>query len=257
MSEANLTGSNSRVKQKTYGSLRYDERTGELIVMTTEDSASGHYRYNWTHFVNPETGEIVRTIALRPYYWFQSFAIFPDKHDAVIALEDIAMDVSDDAKVIEFSDLVSDADNVDANIKVSLVDEPSVLADDASKNICAEVTLKDDKLVISPISAGEHSFTLAAESNGRVVSKTIHVKVGDASAGIEVVGGGSQSVVCDGHRLIINGFDGSDFEIFDVAGRKVAAFNVDSDAYIFDFGVHSGVYLVVSGQNFSTKVIVR
>lgn len=257
MGKANLTGSNSRVKQKTYGTLRYDERTGELIVMTTEDSASGHYRYNWTHFVNPETGEIVRTIALRPYYWFQSFAIFPDKHDAVIALEDIVMDVSDDAKVFDISELVSDADNVDANIKVSLVDEPSMLADDASNNVCADVVLNDDKLVISPISAGKHSFTLAAESNGRVVSKTISVKVGDASAGIEAVSGGSQSVVCDGHRLIINGFDGSDFEIFDVAGRKAAAFHVDSDAYIFDFGAHRGVYLVVCGQNFSTKVVVR
>ena len=257
METANLVGSNSRVKQKTYGTLRYDDRSGELIVMTTEDSASGHYRYNWTHFINPENGEILRTIALRPYYWFQAFAIFPDKHDAVINLENVVMDVSDDEKVIELSELVSDADNIDANIKLSLLDEPSVFADDAAVATHATVSLDGSKLTISPVSAGEHNFALAAESNGRVVSKTVSVKVGDASAGIVGTADNSRSVICDGQRVIINGFDGCDFDIFDIGGRKVASFHVDSDVYVFDFGAHSGVYAVASGHEFATKVIIR
>ncbi|MDE6269683.1 MAG: DUF5074 domain-containing protein, partial [Muribaculaceae bacterium] len=186
MAEANLTGSNARVKQKTYGTLRYDDRSGELIVMTTEDSASGHYRYNWTHFINPETGEILRTIALRPYYWFQAFAIFPDKHDAVIDLDRVNMVLKDGEKVIDLSELVSDADNVDANIKLYLVDQPATMAEteETEEEAPSTVALDGRTLTITPNHTGQHFFTLAAESNGRTVSKTVEVNV-KSRTGIE------------------------------------------------------------------------
>lgn len=257
MGAANLVGSNPRVKQKTYGTLRYDDRSGQLIVMTTEDSASGHYRYNWTHFVNPDNGKIVRTIALRPYYWFQAFAIFPDKFDAVINLDDIDIDVADEDKVIDMSELVSDADNIDSNIKLSLYDLPAVLAQDGDPEAHAAVSLDGKSLTISPKSVGKHYFTLAAESNGRVVSKTVAVNVGDISSGVNHVTDGARSVVCDGQRIFVSGFDGHDFSVYDMAGHLVASFHVDSDKYVFDFGSHSGVYIVNSDENFSTKVIIR
>lgn len=257
MGEANLAGSNPRVKQKTYGTLRYDDRSGRLIVMTTDDSASGHYRYNWTHFIDPETGEIVRTIALRPYYWFQAFAIFPDKHDAVIGLDDIEMDMSDVDKVIDLSELVSDADNIDSNIKLSLYDAPALVAGDNGSDAHAAVDLAGKTLTISPKSVGKHYFTLAAESNGRTVSKTIAVNVSDIASGVSAVGCDSRSVVCDGQRIAVNGFDGQNFNIYDMTGRLVASFHVDGDGYIFDFGRHKGVYIVKSDNNFITKVIIR
>lgn len=256
MGEADLVGSNSRVKQKTYGTLRYDERSGELIVMTTEDSASGHYRYNWTHFVNPETGEIVRTIALRPYYWFQAFPIFPDKYNAEIGLEDIELDVRDADKVIDLSELVSDKDNVDANIRLSLVDTPELMTEGADTEPHAAVSLDGRDLTVSPKSAGTHHFTLAAESNGRVVTKTIGVNVSDISSGVSLAPGDNRSVACDGQRLTISGFNGSDFRIFDASGRLVATFTVDADSYLFDFGSHSGVYVVTADNGFSTKVFI-
>ena len=257
MAEANLTGSNSRVKQKTYGTLRYDERSNELIVMTTEDSASGHYRYNWIHFINPETGEIQRTIALRPYYWFQAFAIFPDKFDATINLDDITLDVSDEDITFNLSEYVNDVDNIDSNIKLYLLDMPMVMAEDNTSENHASVSLEGRKLTVSPISTGNHYFTLAAESNGRTVSKTVAVKVGDVSNVVDLIQGNGNSITCNGQRIFINGFNGHNFNVFDIAGHKVTSFKVDADEYVFDFGSHNGIYIVTSDNNISTKVIIR
>ena len=256
METANLTGSNARVKQKTYGTLRYDDRSGELIVMTTEDSASGHYRYNWTHFVNPDTGEILRTIDLKPYYWFQAFPIFPDKHDAVIDLEEIAVNITDGEKNIDLSEFIYDRDNIDNNIRISLLDTPMML-DDNINEPSAEVSLIDKQLTVIPHFKGSHFFTLAAESNGRMVSKTVEVKVGDVSTGINDVTSASKSITCDGQRIYISGFNGKMFAVYDVAGRIVNSFKVDADLYVFDFGGHQGIYILKSDSNFSTKVIIK
>ena len=257
MAEADLTGSNARVKQKTYGTLRYDDRSGELIVMTVDDSSSGHYRYNWIHFINPTTGEILRTIALRPYYWFQAFAIFPDKFDAAINVDDITMDVSDGDMILDLTECVTDADNIDANIKLSLLEPPAVMAEDNATESHASVALDGHNLTISPISAGTHYFTLAAESNGRTISKTVTVNIGDITTGIEAITGNGNSIACDGQRMFINGFNGHKFDIFDVAGRNITSFDVDSDKYVFDFGSHNGIYIVTSDTDISTKVIIR
>ncbi|MDE6555634.1 MAG: DUF5074 domain-containing protein, partial [Duncaniella sp.] len=257
MEAADLVGSNARVKQKTYGTLRFDDRTGELIVMTTEDSASGHYRYNWTHFINPETGEIIRTIALRPYYWFQSFAIFPDKYDAVIDIEDIDTDVSDGETIIDLTDLVTDQDNIDRNIRISLMDKPETMDGEEKDEPVAEVSLAGYELKIVPVSAGTHTFTLAAESNGRTISKSVNIKVSDIVSGISEIGSSSESMRCDGRRVILDGFSGQNFIVYDLTGRRVNSFSVDSDRFIYDFNGHRGVYILCSDSNFSSKVIIN
>ncbi len=251
MEVAGLTGSHPGVKQKTYGSPRYDDRIGQLIVMTTEDSASGHYRYNWTHFIDPATGEIVRTIALRPYYWFQAFAIFPDKHDAVIDVENFVMDKNDEAKVIDLAEAVTDADNIDANIRISLFEA------DTETEANAKVTLDGTMLTVTPISTGNYSFTLAAESNGRTSTRTVTVTVTDPLSTLENVDACQRSIRCDGQRLYVNGFAGHDLSICDISGRMVATMTVDADSYVFDFGAHKGVFVVSSDDDFATKVIIK
>ncbi len=257
MAEANLTGSNSRVLQKTYGTLRYDDRSGELIVMTTEDSSSGHYRYNWTHFINPETGEILRTIELRPYYWFQAFAVFPDKHNAVIDFDNIDIDLSEGEKVIELTEFVTDPDNIDANIKFSLVEQSALISRAPEQDTPASVALEGKKLTVTPQAAGKHFFTLAAESNGRTVSKTVAVNVSDTITGINSQTVKNGTITCDGRRIFINGFEGQNFRIYDVTGRELNSFFVDSDAYVFDFGNHGGIYVVSNGDTLNTKVVIR
>ncbi|MDE6269919.1 MAG: hypothetical protein K2M12_03565, partial [Muribaculaceae bacterium] len=66
----------------------------------------------------------------------------------------------------------------------------------------------------------------------------------------------ARSFNCDGRRVLISGFSGHTFSIFDVAGRRIASFLVDTDDYIFDFGQHTGAF-VISSDNISTKVIIR
>lgn len=257
MGETPLAGSNSRVRQKTYGTLRYDDRSGELIVMTTEDSASGHYRYNWTHFINPETGGIVRTIELRPYYWFQAFALFPDKHTAVIDLENINIDLSEGDKTIDLSELVTDRDNIDANIRLSLAEQPAVFETETNDEPHAAVSLEGKTLTVSPRSNGTHYFTLVAESNGRPVSKTVAVNVSDQSVGIDGTAVSNGSVNCDGRRVFIKGFSGRTFRIYDMSGRLMDSFVADGETCVFDFGSHRGVFLISGADNFSTKVIIQ
>lgn len=242
-----LAGSNSRVFQKTYGTLRYDDRSKELIVMTTEDSASGHYRYNWIHFIDVATGTIRRTIALEPYYWFQAFAIFPDKHDTEMDLDAIELEETGEGCLIDLAEKVTDADNIDRNIMLSLSDE--------QPDEVAEVMLEGKILKVSPIGTGTKYVTLTAMSNGREVSHTVGISVNpDVPTGIAGVQTGSVS--CDGRRLYICGFNGKAFSLHSVSGALVSTFTADSDNYVYDFGSHSGTY-VLSSDRINVKIAIR
>ena len=258
LGNANLVGSNSRVKQKTYGTLRYDDRSGELIVMTTDDSSSGHYRYNWIHFINPSDGSILRTIALRPYYWFQSFVIFPDKHDAVIDLDNISVNISDGDKVIDISELVTDADNIDYNINIYLDVRPNEAMEmDNGAQPAADIRLEDKILTISPRAAGSRYFTLTAESNGRAISKTIGVQINDIVTSINAVSDKIGNIACDGTRIIFNGFNGSTFDMYDLNGRKVMAFDIDDNNYIAQPGDYQGAYVLTDYNGVNAKIILK
>lgn len=254
MAEAGLKGSHNNVGQKTYGTLRYDDRSGELIVMTTEDSSSGHYRFNWIHFVDPSTGKILRTIELRPYYWFQSFAIFPDKYDAVIDLDEINVNFADGALDLDLEPLVTDEDNIDAGILLSILDVEEA---DFNEEKCVMAELNGRTLTLTPLNVGTQYITLAAQSNGRTVTKSIPVNVTSVAVNVESVHAASGSISCDGQRLYVDGFNGQNFNIYDTAGRMVGTFHVDSERYVFDFGRHSGVFVVTSDKGISTKVIIR
>ncbi|MDE6394858.1 MAG: T9SS type A sorting domain-containing protein, partial [Duncaniella sp.] len=253
-----VNGFGEEVEQMNYGTSVFDPRNNRLIVMTgRKGAASGQYRDHWVHFVDGATAEITRTFKLSPYYWFQSLPILPDKYDAVIGLEDMTLLLADGDKEIDLSGLVSDMDNIDANIRLSLLDTPTAAAgNDETSGPVAEVSLEGKTLTISPKALGEHSFTLAAQSNGRTVSRTINVKV-DITTGIDSPADYKGSVKCDGKRIYVNGFAGHSFRIYNVTGQQVAAFDVDSDDYIFDFGTHNGVYILHSDTNFSSKVIIR
>ena len=139
------------------------------------------------------------------------------------------------------------------------------MSDDDSQEKHAEVVLNGKQLVITPKSAGTEYFTLCAESNGRPVTKTVAVKIdseptgdntGDTT-GVENVTEASRFVSCDGQRIYITGFVGDKFSVYDIAGRMVNSFVVDSDRYVFDFGGHKGIYILKADSNFSSKVIIK
>lgn len=260
---AGIKGTNSfgeEVEQMNYGTSIFDPRNNRLIVMTgVKGAASGQYRDHWVHFVDGTTGQITRTFKLNPYYWFQSLPILPDVHDAVIDLDDMTLLLADGAKEIDLSELVSDKDNIDSNIRLSLVDTPTVMAEsDVTPQPVAEVSLDGKKLSILPKSAGNHTFTLAAQSNGRSVTKAVNLKISaEDMSGINSTAECRGTVKCDGKRIYVNSFAGHSFRIYNVNGKEVATFSADTDSYIFDFGDHSGVFILQGDNNFCTKVIIR
>ncbi|MDE6083308.1 MAG: DUF5074 domain-containing protein [Muribaculaceae bacterium] len=257
-----VNGFGEEVEQMNYGTSVFDPRNNRLIVMTgRKGAASGQYRDHWLHFVDGTSAEITRTFKLTPYYWFQSLPILPDKYDAVIDInEEMTVPFGGGDKVIDLAEVVKDPDGIDSNIRISLLDAPALLADsdeDSELDKVAEVTLEDKTLTISPKKVGVHTFTLAAQSNGRTVSKTINVKVDDVQTGIDEVSGNAGLIKCDGRRVYLTGFAGHNIRIYNVAGEQVNTFDVDCDDYVFDFGGHSGVYILHSDNNHSAKVIIR
>lgn len=255
---AGLEAHTPNVPQGAYGTIRYDDRTGELIIGTTEFKASGHYRYNWTHFVNAETGELNRTLELRPYYWFQSMPIFPDKYDAEISLETIDTSVEGDVAEHNLLDYVTDPDNIDANINFALA--PMAANDTADEDEpvapAAEVSLEGHTLTVKPLHEGKEVFTLMAESNGRTVSRTFSVNVAGTPAGVSAPDAGAW-ISCDGRRVVFCGFAGNKFSLYDMSGRGIVAFDVDSDRYTAQFDVPSGVYVVRNADGYASKIVLR
>ena len=247
--------------QATYGTSRYDDRTGELIVMTTEFKASGHYRYNWTHFVNPETGEIMKTIELEPYYWFQSMPIFPDKEDARLAedFKGISIVVDDENSMQEASaaldlrDVVSDPDNND-HIIIYTLPEASAQAEYGEST--PNLSLENGRLTVKPTGYGHTTALVNATSNGRTVTLSIPVDiVKNSPTGIDGINTGRSIRFVD-NRLIIKGCSGESFSLYDTAGIEMNRFTVDADEFRAAFNLKPGVY-VLRGADTSFKFIVR
>lgn len=242
-------------KQGAYGTIRYDDRTGEIIAGTTEFKASGHYRYNWTHFIDAQTGEFKRTVELRPYYWFQSHPIFPDVYGPEMEeIDDITLMVGEAPREIEIN--ATDRDNNDANIHYSLVAAPAVTADETSPATPVEVSLTGNKLTLKPLAEGQHSFGIAVESNGRVVRHAVNVNV-QTVTGIDEIASSSRSISCLGHTLTLRGCAGETCDIVNALGVTVDSFVIGSDDFTHVTTVPNGVYIIVCNNGYSKKIIVK
>lgn len=249
-----LEGSNSRLKQITYGAPRYDDRSGEFIIMTSDGGSSGHYRYNWIHFVDPKTGSLKRTIALEPYYWFQSLVLFPDNHNTEINLEDFEISIYDDPAEFDLGRLATDRDNIDRNIQFSLVDGPATQADETA---AAAVSLEGKKLVVTPQAKGQHTFMLAAQSNGRTVNKTIAVNVTDTALGVADPAESTRSITVHGNSIVFKGYNGAKFGVYTTDGRLKTRIAVDSDVYEARFGYAPGIYIVAGEEGETAKLVIK
>ncbi len=242
-------------KQAAYGTVRYDDRTGEIIAGTTEYKASGHYRYNWTHFIDAETGVFKKTIELRPYYWFQAMPIFPDLHAPEVEdIDDIEMSVNDAPAVIALK--ATDRDNNDANIRYSLVGSQRTMAPDAEQQP-VEVTLDGNILTVTPKAVGSHNIGVAVESNGRVVHHAISVSVKSTGTGVDDIDVSAARIYCEGRTLTVNGSSGTRFDIVNTSGIAVDTFTAGSDSHIHALGVAPGVYIVVGDNGLSKKIVVK
>lgn len=235
-----MNGSN----QAQYGTIGYDDVTGQLILATTH-GASSNYRYNWYYFIDAKTGEINNSQALVPCYWFPAMPVTVDRHAPCIVLDDITLENVSAAYTVEMEKIASDADDNDMNINLSVISAPDAIAD---------ASVDGRTLTIMPKAEGTGVLTLAAESRGVVTTKTINVTVNKYSGidGIAAAG----SVTVDGRHITVKGCVDEEFRLYDMSGRLAAAFVVDSDSYSIEVAVSAGVY-VLRGAGRNVKAVIR
>lgn len=240
--------------QGAYGTIRYDDRTGELIAGATESKASGHYRYNWTHFINAASGEIVRSIELRPYYWFQSMPIFPDAFAPEMEdVDDIVIDIDDEPMEITLN--ATDRDNNDANIRYSLVEAP-VMVREAAVAVVG-LALEGNRLTVTPLTPGTHSFGVAVESNGKVTKHAVNVSVTDRTSGIDGAGAASAYIRAQSGNVIVCGYEGVAFRLVNTSGAVCDSFTALAGKYIHHTAVAPGVYVVAGDNGVAKKIIIK
>lgn len=235
-------GMDPGVYRFTYASMRYDDRTGHILFDTTT-SPSGNYRYNWYNFVDAESGERTSCVALKPYYWFPAVPVFPDKYapefGEIKALE-LYVSPENNAGALpgeEFDINVTDADNIDANITVTLQSTPELEA-------IADVTLLDRHISVMPKAKGESSLTLVAESNGRTTTVNVPVQVLEKPEGVEAVSADGGVITVRGNRVNVRGMMGAAFTVYDMSGREVSAFEANSDDTTVMLAIPAGTYVL-------------
>ena len=222
-----------------YGAPIYDDRTDTYVFATVPGFGAAALQ-NWYHFIDATTGEVKHRIHLPEYWWFPGTPILPDKHAAEIALSDFELNINRDPYTVDLTDYVTDADNHDCNITLSLAEAPTAYADEVSPVKAAEITLDGKTLTAAPLAAGTHTFTLVAESNGRVTSKDITVSVKDPS------GVTSAEIATD-----------VTYTVYDAAGIRVASFKGQAASEAESLGLTPGIYLVAGSDNSTSKVIIR
>lgn len=232
-----MAGTDETKTQTPYGSVRYDDRTGNMIITTTQYGWGTNYEHNWVHLVDGTTGELKKSIKMKQYYWFPELPIFPDKYapEFVNVGESVSIDKADAAYTIDLTDKVTDKDNLVYNITTTL--------EDAGDATVAVATFENGTLKIAPVAEGTTYVKLSAESNGVVTEKEIAVKVTDKTSGISEVAG-SQGIYAQGGQLVINGYEGWRFMLYDMGGKLIKQFTATTNHVVAPAAAGNGVYIL-------------
>lgn len=162
-----------------YGTPNYDPRTDTWIYGAC-NGFGVNAMYNWYIFVDATTGAVKHTMKLSEYFWFPGMAVIPDKHDPEVAeIADVEMKDTDEPLTIELNP--TDADNLDCNISLALLDgdaPEAALEENAAEPVKAvKATLEGKILTLAPQAVGSRTLHFAVESNGKVVNKEMTVNV--------------------------------------------------------------------------------
>lgn len=241
---SNLPGIDEKTMQAPYGGVRYDHRNNRLLVAATHGSSS-NYRYNWLHSVDCASGQIATTTRLKDYYWFPALPVFPDKHAAEFGdIPEMFFDLKTGKEPIIAEIAVSDADNLDCNISLSL--DVAEAADEGAR--VADVVLEGTTLTVTPLAEGSSSITLRAVSNGRVSLLNVPVTIVDTTEGISDVAAAG-NIRIEGRRVSIDGMEGATFVVYDMAGRAVSAFEACSPSCSVVLTLAPGAYVLANADN--------
>lgn len=105
--------------------------------------------------------------------WYPGMFVFPDVEDPIVGnIDAVTVEENKDVKV-DLADVCSDADNFQAAIVKSVKN--------VADNKVATATVKDGKLVVTGVKAGNTTVTLNFCSNGISTTATVNVKVTQAT----------------------------------------------------------------------------
>ena len=247
-----VTGVNENIKQQIYATMRYDDRSGEILFASTT-SPNANYRYNWLNFYNPDD-DTLRSVRLKDYYWFPAMPVFPDMFAPEMEeIEDIELTINDDAHEITLN--LMDPDNIDANIRCNLIASPVVAA--ASETLQpVEATLKGNVLILKPMAVGTQTLGIKLESNGKVATHAINVKVTDIPTGAESLKAENGRIYSENGRIIVCGYAGVEFRLFDSAGSIIDIFTADSNLSIHHVAVPAGIYVISGNNGIAKKLLI-
>lgn len=240
--------------QMFYGKIDIDPISGYLIATTTQSGYGTNYSYNWLHYIDRTTGEVVKSTIVTSdsgegYYWFPAMPVFPDNNAPEVDIDDISASIGDTFSytVTEF---LSDADNLPALavVEVETSDE-------------SIVTVGNDGLTFTVSAVGEGSayIMLTANSNGRVIEKTISVEVANGTSSADMAADAGISIVMAGEKLRVAAPDAGTVVVFGMDGRQVLSQGFAGSATIDLAGLSNGAYIVkvVSANNLKTQKIVK
>ncbi|WP_337637838.1 DUF5074 domain-containing protein [Prevotella sp.] len=165
-----LTNDADKWKMYSASNLRVDPVTDNLYVSLFKDWESQDYAVRIYDNKGTQLNEYELT---QKYFWFPGMFVFPDVEDPIAGKMD-AVTVEENKEVkVDLATVCSDADNFQAAIVKSV----KSVAD----NNVATATVKDGKLVVTGVKAGNTTVELNFCSNGISTTATVNVKVTQAT----------------------------------------------------------------------------
>lgn len=150
--------------------------TGQLVItaISTEDNSV------FIYYVDAKTGVLANTIEASQDFPIPAFTLFPDKAPVIKDIDgSITVPVNNAPIQISLQGKITDEDNVDANITVSVISENPEIA---------TAELKGNTLIITPLQGVSEKTTiiLSAVSNGKIVTKKISLTINRELEGISM-----------------------------------------------------------------------
>lgn len=165
-----LTSDANKWMMYSASNLRVDPVTDNLYVSLFKDYGSQDYAVRIYDNKGTQLNEYELT---QKNYWFPGMFVFPDVEDPIVGnINAVNVEENKDA-VVDLTDVCSDADNFQAAIVKSV----KSVAD----NNVATATVKDGKLVVTGVKAGNTTVELNFCSNGISTTATVNVTVTQAT----------------------------------------------------------------------------
>lgn len=161
-----LTNDADKWKMYSASNLRVDPVTDNLYVSLFKDYGSQDYAVRIYDNKGTQLNEYKLT---QKNFWFPGMFVFPDVEDPIAGKIDAVTVEENKDVVVDITDVCSDADNFQA----AIVKTVKSVAD----NNVATATVKDGKLVVTGVKAGNTTVELNFCSNGISTTATVKVAV--------------------------------------------------------------------------------